>query len=407
MSLVLSESLIDLNFMKLAVLITHPIQYFAPVFRKLAVTPGIDLHIFFGCDHGSRVAHDPSFKTAFSWDSSPAEGFPRTFLSSGNIRGLSGFLSVSLGLKAVRDINAFHPDAVLIFSYSPVFIIFATVLLKVTGNTLLLRAETTDKALERSWLKDFIRSLFLKLYYKQFSFVFPIGTNSVEHYKRMDVALERQLTAMYSVDVDYFERQVKQWMPKRLKLRELAGIPVSDHVFMYCGKMFPPKDPLIIPAALALLPAEKLGRLWLIAVGEGELRPEFERCVSTQLKKRALFVGFRNQSELGKYYAISNTLILPSKSGETWGLVVNEALQFGMGFIVSDIVGCGNDLISRGAYGQIFKSKDPAALSSAIEMAMEREGRVGMGTVRIPHPSLFVKAILSAMQMIKEGSRGK
>ena len=36
---------------RLAVLITHPIQYFRPVFAELAQQPDVELRVFFGCDH--------------------------------------------------------------------------------------------------------------------------------------------------------------------------------------------------------------------------------------------------------------------------------------------------------------------------------------------------------------------
>ena len=393
--------------MKLAVLITHPIQYFAPVFRQLASCPGIELRVFFGSNHGSQAALDPHFRTTFRWDSNPAEGFPLIFLSKDNIRKLNSISGVLLGLKAAYEINIFHPDAVLVFSYSPIFIIIATLLLKISGNKLMLRAETTDKALERSWLKDVVRSMLLKVYYKQFFSVFPIGTNSIEHYTRMGVSPERQLPALYSIDVDYFNKQVEKWIPQRSKLRAAAGISSDAYILMYCGKMFPPKDPLIIPAALAILPAEKRANLWLIAVGDGNLRPEFEHLSSSYLDKRVIFTGFKNQSELGKYYAMADTLILPSKSGETWGLVVNEALQFGLRVIVSDKVGCGLDLARSEDGGQIFSSGNAASLAFEIEKATRNRTNAGMRKNNSPDPALLVKAILSATDKLKAGRHAK
>lgn len=393
--------------MKLAVLITHPIQYFAPVFRQLASCPGIDLQVFFGTDHGVKASLDSNFNTTFSWDSNPAEGFPHTFVSKGPISRLKGLFGIFLGLKAALGIRKFNPDAVLVFSYSPAFISSSTVLLKSIGNRLLLRAETTDAALVRTGLKDFFRTLVLKSYYKQFSFVFPIGANSVAHYNRMGVPTVRQYPALYSVDVEYFRHQVDKWLPERQKLREAAGIPSDAHVLLYCGKMFPPKDPLIIPAALTAIAPEKISKLWFLAVGDGELRQKFEKQVTEIIKERALFVGFKNQSELGRYYAMADTLILPSKSGETWGLVVNEALQFGLRVVVSDNVGCGRDLVSSKEIGRIFSAGSTQGLASAIADGMLCEKSIPFTKADLPHPALFVNAITTALKSFEKGENGE
>ena len=61
---------------RLAVLITHPVQYFKPVLTGLAADPALELRVFFGCNHGSSPSVDPDFGVAFAWDSAPTEGYP-------------------------------------------------------------------------------------------------------------------------------------------------------------------------------------------------------------------------------------------------------------------------------------------------------------------------------------------
>ena len=74
-----------------------------------------------------------------------------------------------------------------------------------------------------------------------------------------------------------------------------------------------------------------------------------------------------NQSELGRAYAAADCLALPSDWGETWGLVVNEALATGLPCVVSDRVGCAPDLITPGETGEVFAVGDVGALAAAIE----------------------------------------
>ena len=78
------------------------------------------------------------------------------------------------------------------------------------------------------------------------------------------------------------------------------------------------------------------------------------------------FAGFLNQSEIPKAYVAADCLVLPSDSGETWGLVVNEAMACGIPAIVSDHVGCGPDLVIEGETGGVFPLGDIDALAHKI-----------------------------------------
>ena len=80
----------------------------------------------------------------------------------------------------------------------------------------------------------------------------------------------------------------------------------------------------------------------------------------------ASFAGFLNQSELPAAYTAADVLVLPSDGGETWGLVVNEAMACGLPAIVSDAVGCAPDLIEEGKTGFTHPMGDSAALAQCL-----------------------------------------
>ena len=82
------------------------------------------------------------------------------------------------------------------------------------------------------------------------------------------------------------------------------------------------------------------------------------------------FAGFLNQGEIPAAYAACDALVLPSDYGETWGLVVNEAMACGVPAVVSDAVGCGPDLVEEGQTGMIFPLGDIPALARAIEAVL-------------------------------------
>ncbi len=65
-------------------------------------------------------------------------------------------------------------------------------------------------------------------------------------------------------------------------------------------------------------------------------------------------------------YVAADCLVLPSDAGETWGLVVNEAMCCGLPAIVGDQVGCGPDLVEEGVTGAVYPTGDVDALARLL-----------------------------------------
>ena len=87
--------------------------------------------------------------------------------------------------------------------------------------------------------------------------------------------------------------------------------------------------------------------------------------------------GFLNQSELPEAYVAADVFCLPSVLHETWGLVVNEALNFGLPVVVSDKVGCAADLVRPGWNGFVVPAGQPGPLADALEQLRRRRGAPG------------------------------
>ena len=390
---------------RLAVLITHPVQYFRPVFAELAQDPELELLVLFGCDHGLRASVDPDFGVSFAWDCAPTDGFPHGLLSSAPLEALSSWrAALPLAWKAVKRLQAFRPDAVLVFAYTPAFITISTLLLRLSGQRLLLRADGTDRAFPRSRFKSLVKDTLLRLWYRQFDAVFPIGSDSDDHFRRLGVPARRRNPVRYAVDVDFFAAQVQQWLPQRQALRQAEAIGSDQLVLLWSAKMTPVKHPLLLLEALAQLPAVVRQRLWLLAVGDGPLRAVFEAGAEQLLPGRCRFVGFRNQRELGACYAMADALVFPSRQGETWGLVVNEALQFGLAVIASDHAGCVRDLLlgptpPPGGSG-VFPACDASALALALQAFAQAHphGFTPQPWQAPPHPRDLAQAVIAVLR---------
>jgi glycosyltransferase involved in cell wall biosynthesis len=98
--------------------------------------------------------------------------------------------------------------------------------------------------------------------------------------------------------------------------------------------------------------------VWLVMVGEGELRKERETFIKEHDIRQVILTGFVNQSEISEYYAIGDVFVMCSGVGENWGLSVNEAMNFNLPLILSDLSGCAEDLIKPGINGYVFKTGD-------------------------------------------------
>ena len=390
---------------RLAVLITHPIQYFRPVFAELAADPRVDLLVVFGCDHGLRARVDPDFGVSFAWDCAPTEGFEHVFVSQRPLSDLSRWpVAWPLAWAAWRRLRAFRPDAVLVFAYTPAWITLTTLLLSSSGQTLLLRADGTDRAFPASRFKRLLKDGMLRLWYRQFAHVFPIGSDSNAHFRRLGVPHNARTPVRYAVDVDFFAEQVRSWCPQRDKLRREQGIPEQALVLLWSAKITAVKHPTLLLEALDQLPESVRSRLFLLVVGDGPLRSSFESGAEQRLPGRCRFVGFRNQRELGAYYAMADALVFPSRQGETWGLVVNEALQFGCAVIASDHPGSVCDLVAPPAAtprgSAVFPSNDAAAFAQALARfaGLHPAGFTPAPVADLPHPRDLAQAVSGVLQ---------
>lgn len=100
----------------------------------------------------------------------------------------------------------------------------------------------------------------------------------------------------------------------------------------------------------------------LTIVGKGPLEKKLKSIAAPNIT----FAGFIENDKIGEVYQQHDIFILPSKS-ETWGLVVEEAIYWGLPVIVSDHVGSAFDMVETLHTGEIFKYNSPTSLQDAIE----------------------------------------
>lgn len=351
---------------KLAVITTHPIQVQAPLWRSLAKNPEIGIHVYFGSDFSVRGVKDKEFGVHFSWDVPLTEGYSHTFLSADP--GINRPEDLKVKISGFKEkLLEFQPDCALLTAYSPLpFYLKVMMTLRSLGIPILLRAVTSDEAVQRSVIKQFSRNVFLKILYSQIAGFLAVGDNSRRHYVSRGIAQNRIYYSAYNADSQHLDKQIQDYGARRAEIRRELGFAEEQFVFIFSGKLIPKKNPLIMVEALRLLTGSEGVSPGLIVMGDGSLRQEFEAGMAAIPGIKAVFAGFQNQSKLGRFYSAADCLVLPSQWGETWGLVVNEALQFGIPAIVSELVSCWRDLIIPGETGYVFPAGNATALAACM-----------------------------------------
>lgn len=343
---------------RLHILVTHPVQYHVPIWRELAGRPDLTVQVGYFSDQGVVAAVDPGFGRKVVWDQPLLEGYAHEFLSRRPISQVDRFRIPDPG----RWFSQNKPDVIFLHGYTHAFARQVVWNKSRFGYKVLLHGEFSEIDHGRSRAFRMLKDLYLLWFYGRVDRFLPVGRDSVEHLRRLRIPDDQMTVAPYCVDDRFFEKQAAS-LDRAVCRREL-GIGPGQMVFLFSGKMIARKNPNLLVEALRGLTDDP--RVTAIFVGDGELKSEVEALARAGLGDRAIFPGFVNQLELGRYFKAADVLVLPSRF-ETWGLVVNEAMHFGLPCIVSDRVGCRLDLVENGKTGFVFSSGDAASLRACLE----------------------------------------
>jgi glycosyltransferase involved in cell wall biosynthesis len=362
---------------RLAALTSHPIQYQAPLFRALAKASEVDLEVLY-CSPGSvGVRLDEGFGVEFAWDIPILEGYRHSFLKNlspkPNPSGFLGCINPEVG----RALASGHYDALWVHGWGSATCWLGFIAARRHRIPLLLRGETNGIS-ERGGLKGCIRRFLLRRLFSQVSTFLAIGAHNADFYAAYGVFKESIFLAPYTVDNDFFFARSQSLARQKLLLREREGIAPDLPVILFCGKFSEVKRPLDLLAAFQQLGDDP--KASLVFVGDGRLRVEMQQYIVEHSLRRVHFLGFRNQSELPACYALADVFVLPS-SFEPWGLVVNEAMCFGLPVIASDKVGAVPDLVHDGVNGFVFPAGNVKLLADRLRKVLLGEDmRQRMGT---------------------------
>jgi glycosyltransferase involved in cell wall biosynthesis len=369
---------------RLAYFVSHPIQYQAPLLRRIAADPDIDLKVSFYSDFSLKAYKDPGFGKSIKWDVPLTEGYEHQFLDCWGSKQQHSWYQQPIAKDIRNYLKQGQFDAIWVHGWSWLCSLQAILAAENLGIPILLRGESNGVKETAHPAKKIAKQTFLNWLFPKIAGFLYIGTMNRQFYQSYGINEERLFHVPYAVDNDYFGQQAANSRANQQQLRQSLNLEPGRPIILYAAKLIEVKRPQdLLFAYQSLSPdGRKEPEPYLLFVGDGALRPELEEKAKATGWNSIRFLGFRNQSEIPAMYDLCDVFVLPS-SFEPWGLAINEVMNAGKAVVVSDQVGCAPDLVLEGENGRIFPVGDTKALALAMQWGISH--RIQAGEVSRKH----------------------
>ena len=358
---------------KLAIVVTHPIQYYVPVFRMLSNIDCVYLKVFYTWGKGSIKKYDQGFQREIEWDIPLLEGYEYEFLNNtSKDQGTHHFNGIK-NPNIINRIKEFEPNAILIYgwcwnSHLKVLHYFKNKIpIIFRGDSHLIDAQRGYK----KYLKPFL----LRWIFSHIDQAIYVGSANREYYLKYGIHKERLRFVPHAIENKRFKQN---YFEEAKYIRSQLHIPNEAIVILFAGKLEHKKDPFVLLEAFNALTVKNS---YLLFVGNGVLEKELkEIALHSESSEHIKFMEFQNQQTMPAIYQACDLFCLPSKGpGETWGLSVNEAMASGKAVLVSNKVGCAIDLVRNERNGFIFQSGNVNDLKDKLIKMMNKTTLNNMG----------------------------
>jgi glycosyltransferase involved in cell wall biosynthesis len=353
----------DVGATKVIFINSHPIQYFVPLYQYLT---RVDLptECWYCSDENIRGHFDKQFGTTVKWDIPLLEGYTSRFFPNRSWKpslynGFFGLINPGMWRALFRE----KRSVVVVHGWNYLTHVMVIVVGRLAGHRVCIRGESPlNQELLKSGANRFVKHIILQgLLFRFVSRFLFIGQQNKEFYKYYGVKEKKLVFTPYAVDNARFGLAASTL--KKNSVRNEFHLPQNAFVVLFTAKFIGKKRPMDLLRAFEKLDIQNK---FLVMVGDGELRGEMEKFIEEKgLKNTVRLTGFVNQTEIVKFYAAADVFVLCSGVGETWGLSVNEAMNFNLPVIVSDTAGCCPDLVGPES-GYSFKTGDINELSSVL-----------------------------------------
>jgi glycosyltransferase involved in cell wall biosynthesis len=361
---------------KLAIVVSHPIQHFSPVYQLLGNSHNIDLNVIYYSDAGARESYNSEFGLKYKWDVDLMTGYDSTILEPGESVDSKGFWKIaSKHLESVLD--QIQPDHVLIYGYAHRLEWQSLHWVKRNNKKLLYFSDSSLSSLRNMW-KRMLKAIPVRYFLKHIDVGLAVGDQNVQYLKHYGVTGNRVKACPLSVDLRRFQIIERgKILAFRKEVRQQYAIEEDAFIVLFSGKLIARKCPMdLLKAVLAL---HRSGRkVVALFLGSGELLESLQSELDNSTSPEAVrFAGFINQKEIVRFQYAADALAITSQR-DAHPLVVTEAAACGLPIIASDHVGCigATDTIQEGVNALVYPLGDIEALKNCIKRLIDEPGEL-------------------------------
>lgn len=209
--------------------------------------------------------------------------------------------------------------------------------------------------------KKIVKKIFYPFLFKFPVFFLPGGLRQAKYLNYYGVKNKKIIHAQMTVDIEGIKEYVSRLDGSaRDRLRKENGCQSDDIIFLFVGRLLDWKGIRELLTAFQLL-EDPRAKLWI--VGDGALAEEVQQ--AEKINSQITYFNRVSGDSLWRIYYAADVFVLASY-WEPWGLVINEAMAVGKALIVSETLGCLEDLISNAEVGLIIQPKGIHELRDAM-----------------------------------------
>lgn len=354
---------------RIAIIISHPIQHFCPQYASYAAHQGWHIKVFFASTLGVDSYQDKDFGKSIQWSNLYLDQFDHIFLNNRQNHVISPYLDAPDLDQALVD---YDPHVVMVSGYSQKFQRRAFSWANAHKKLIFYSADS-ERMHHSPWWKEIIKYPFLIQYFKKVNRVLSVGNANEFYYQHYGVPLKKMTRVGFSIDIRLYEDFSKKRTVYNEDTRQKLSIPNTAIVLSVVGKFIKRKRHIDLIQALILLEQISPLEYHLLLIGSGELQEELKATAANKLQKnRVHFTGFVHPEQLPELYAATDIYTHPSEM-EPHSLAISEAIFLGCPVVVSDRCGSygTHDDVQQGANGFVYSCGDITALANKIKLLGE------------------------------------